>query len=78
MPETIPEQTSNAGPEYRIAAEECDWRDFLWAADEDIRAARRMEQSCESMDGSKRNASRIAAIDNAIEALQESRRLLCR
>ena len=73
--ETIPDRASNGGPENATA--DMDWRDLLWAADEDIRAAKRMEQSCESIDGAKRNRNRIVAIESAIEALQQAKEMLC-
>ena len=77
MPETLPDQTSNAGPESQ---QDMDWWDLLWVADENIKAAKRTEQDGYnySAPGAKRNRSRIAAIDHAIEALQEAKELLCR
>lgn len=73
----IPDRASNAGPE---SSEDLDWRDQLWVADENVAAARRMEQDSFDYEaaGEKRNRSRIEAINHAIAALQEARELLCR
>lgn len=72
--ETISDQVSNAGPD---ATEEHDWRDMLWAAEENIKAASRMEID-DRFAGAKMHRNRVSAIDHAIEALQEAKDLLCR
>ena len=73
---TIPDRASNAGPD---TIEALDWRDYLWVADENTQAARRMEidDCCYDAPGAKRNASRIAAIQSAIDALEAAKELLC-
>jgi hypothetical protein len=77
MQPTIPDQTSNAGPDV---TEDLDWLDYLWVADEDIKAARNTEQDGYNYaaPGAKLNRSRIACIDRAIEALNNAKELLCR
>jgi hypothetical protein len=73
MLESLPDRASNAGPE----PQELDWRDLLWAAEENLTAARRMEIDIRLDSNAKRNRSRIAAINAAMNALQEAKELLC-
>ena len=73
--ETIPDRASNGGPENATA--DMDWRDLLWVADENIKAAKNM-MSEPFMSPVRANRNRIAAIESAIEALQQAKELLCR
>ena len=77
MSESLPDRASNAGPEPAWSAD-ADWRDWLCIAEEDISAARRMEIDIRFDSNAKRNRSRIAAINAAMDALQAAKELLCR
>jgi len=74
---TIPDRTSNAGPDRE---DRRDWRDWLSEAEEaSARARRTMTAVCfPDASGEIRNALRIRHIDEAMEALQEAKELLCR
>jgi hypothetical protein len=80
MPETIPDQTSNAGPESRRSDD--DWRDFLDYATDAIRCCDRAERvfhQCQANNtASSVNTRRIAAINSAIEMLERAKEDLCR
>ena len=71
--ETIPDRTSNGGPETRDS--ENDWRDWLYVARENFEAAQRMEVNI-TTHGVLSQRDRLNAIDKGIEAAQEARKLL--
>ncbi len=64
--ETLPNQVSNAGPDSSDS--EMDWRDFLTAAVDDIRDARRLDHD----DLKVQYARRASAITDAIAQLQQA------
>lgn len=80
MTETIPDQTSNAGPVSRRSSH--DWRDYLDFASDAIRAAEKAETVYHELPRNNTpqsiNRDRIAAIDSAIELLQKAKEELCR
>jgi len=75
MPENIPDQTSNAGPETREP--NYDWRDHLDFASDQIRKASTSE-AVPSLSPKVRNGQRIRHIENAIVELEAAKELLCR
>jgi hypothetical protein len=74
--ETIPDQTSNAGP----AEPERDWRDWLDEAREFARSASRAEldESFVNSPTASGHARRLRYIRKAMDALLEAEAMLCR
>ncbi len=80
MPETIPDQTSNAGPVSRRSDD--DWRDYLDFASDCIRSAENAEKVFHELPANdtpeRINRARIASINSAIELLEKAKEELCR
>ena len=77
MPDLPPDRASDSGPDRRPDPSELsDWRSWLYVAEENCAAARRMEKDTRFDSEERRNRHRIAAINAAMEALQEAKDLL--
>lgn len=79
MQETIPDQTSNAGP-VAIRSDD-DWRDYLDFASDCIRSAENAEKVYHELTANtpeRINGARIASINSAIELLEKAKEELCR
>ena len=69
MADLIPDRASDAGP--RSAKDDIDWRDYLYEAEDACILARRAEWSHGQI-------FRLRHIQDAMNALQKAKELLCR
>jgi hypothetical protein len=75
--ENLPDRASDSGPEPQ---QDRDWRDWLYEAEESCTRARRAETSATWTPGQAeiRNRLRLRHIQDAMDALQRAKELLCR